>query len=128
VFNVERYLDAPPPDDVEPIDAVRYFLLAGDHEAGLDDPTQRHIRVRGGQAAGAGPADLVERFDAARARLAPRLADLPESQPVLVFDLWLLRLDQCLITSRANRRARAPATCPTTATNDRRSVRATCDR
>ncbi|WP_165942756.1 maleylpyruvate isomerase N-terminal domain-containing protein [Micromonospora sp. KC721] len=98
VFNVERYLDAPVPAGVDQIDAVRYFLTAGDPQAGPEDPTQRHIRARGEQAAGTGATDLADRFDAARARLEPRLADLPSEHPVLVFDRWAMPLDQCLIT------------------------------
>ncbi|TDC42910.1 maleylpyruvate isomerase N-terminal domain-containing protein [Micromonospora sp. KC213] len=95
---MERYLDAPVPEGMDQIDAVRYFLAAGDPQAGPEDPTQRHIRARGEQAAGGGPADLADRFDAARARLGLRLADLPGEHPVLVFDRWAMPLDQCLIT------------------------------
>ena len=77
VFNVERFLDTPLSTDAAPIDAVAYFLAA-DFEPELDDPARR--------------------FDAARARLAVRLAELPAEQPVVVFDRWVLPLDQCLIT------------------------------
>lgn len=98
VFNVERYLDAPVPEGTDPVDAVQYFLLAGDPQAGPDDPTQQHIRVRGEQAAGLGPVDLAERFDTVRDRLAPRLAGLSSDHLVLLFDRWVMSLDQCLIT------------------------------
>ncbi|MGW1676200.1 maleylpyruvate isomerase N-terminal domain-containing protein [Saccharopolyspora sp. NPDC002376] len=72
--------------------------VAGEPEFDVDHAGQRRIRARGEQAAGLGPTDLAERFDAARARLAPRLAALPAEQPVLVFDRWVLPLDQCLLT------------------------------
>ncbi|MQA95879.1 MAG: hypothetical protein GEV11_14960 [Streptosporangiales bacterium] len=98
VFNVERYLDTDRPADAPRLDAVRYFLAADAGETDLDGPTARAIRDRGEQAAGDGPADLAERFDAARARLAPRLAGLPADHEVVVLDRWLLPLDQALIT------------------------------
>lgn len=98
VFNVERFLDTPPPGDAPRLDAVRYFLQADAREPDPHGPVARHIRVRGEEAAAGGAADLAERFDAARTRLAVRLRELPEDLEVVVFDRWLLPLDQALLT------------------------------
>jgi hypothetical protein len=103
VCNVERFLDARAPDSATSglpglIDAVQYYVLTGDPEADVNDPTWRHVRDRGEQAAGTGAIDLADRFDAARERLATRLPSLDEGQPVVVFDQWVLSLRECLIT------------------------------
>lgn len=98
VFNVERYLDAPVTADAPVLDAVSYFCAAGDQDA--DDPpaVRRTVRERGEQDAAGGPGDLADRYDAARARLAARLPELPDQRPVLVFDRYPLPLRECLLT------------------------------
>jgi hypothetical protein len=99
VFNVERYLDTPLPAEFIEVDAVRYYLLQVDE--GPDDPVRRSIRERGEQDAGSGAADLADRFDDARGRLATRLRALPADHPVAVlaaYGRFRLRLDECLIT------------------------------
>jgi hypothetical protein len=96
VFTVERHLDTPMVAGLPRVDAVSYYALTFDD--GPDDPVRRRIRDRGEEDAGTGPTDLAERFDAARSRLAPRLSSLPADHPVVVFDRWQLRLDECLLT------------------------------
>jgi hypothetical protein len=99
VLNVERYLDAPVPAGMPILDAVSYFGTAGGPD--VDDPSaavHRLIRERGEQDAAGGPADLADRFDAARARLSVRLPQLAQDQPVLMFGRHVLPLDQCLLT------------------------------
>jgi len=93
VFNVERYLETPMPADVTDVDAVRYYVLQAD-----DEPVRQTIRERGEQDAASGAADLADRYDAARARLAQRLPGLPAEHPVVAFGRYRLRLDQCLVT------------------------------
>ncbi|OLB80135.1 MAG: hypothetical protein AUI14_07825 [Actinobacteria bacterium 13_2_20CM_2_71_6] len=98
VFNVERYLEAPVPPDAPMLNAVTYFQPA----TGLDgrDPTDdvhRIIRERGEQDAAGGPEELADRYDATRARLAVRLAELPDDRPVLMFGR-VLPLGECVVT------------------------------
>ncbi|GAB1644932.1 maleylpyruvate isomerase N-terminal domain-containing protein [Krasilnikovia sp. MM14-A1259] len=99
VFNVERYLDADAITEPPTLDAVSYFRTAGGPDA--DDPqatVHRLIRERGEQDAANGPLDLADRYDAARARLAQRLADLDGDRPVLMFGRYVLTLHECLLT------------------------------
>lgn len=98
VFNVEGYLAAQVPPDLAPLDAVGYFLNAGDPDAPLESAPQRRIRNLGEQDAGRDAADLAARFDAARERLAVRLAAEPADRPVLMFGPSVLPLDQALVT------------------------------
>jgi hypothetical protein len=98
VLNVERYLDAPQIADVPLLDAVSYFT-AGSPDA--DDPSadvHRLIRDRGEQEAAYGPIDLANRYDATRARLAVRLSQLPQDQPVPMFGRCVLPLGESLLT------------------------------
>lgn len=98
VFNVEAYLAAELPEGRTPMDAVAYFLNVGDPDAPLDEYVKRRIRELGEQDAGTSAADLAERFDAARSRLAVRLAQEKPDRLVLMFGHSLLPLDQALIT------------------------------
>lgn len=99
VFNVERFLDAPVPAHAAVLDAVTYFAVGSRPDIdGLHGPIQRAIRERGEQDAAGGPADLADRYDAARAGLVQRLAGLPDDRPVLMFDRHVLPLGECLLT------------------------------
>jgi hypothetical protein len=99
VFNVERYLDAPVPAGAPMLDAVAYFRAGSLPDVdGLDGVVQRSIRERGEQDAAGGPADLADRYDAARGRLVARLAALPEDRPVVMFGRHVLPLGECLLT------------------------------
>jgi uncharacterized protein (TIGR03083 family) len=101
VLNVERYLDTPLTTDDRPLDAVSYFRPADpdiDDADALSAAVHRTVRERGEQDAAGGPADLADRYDAARARLAVRLPGLPPDQPVLMFGRAVLPLQECLVT------------------------------
>jgi hypothetical protein len=99
VFNVERYLDVPVTAGPPVLDAVSYFRTAGGPDVDdLSAAVHRTIRERGEQDAGSGPADLADRYDAARTRLAVRLPGLPEDRPVLMLGQYVLPLRQCLLT------------------------------
>jgi uncharacterized protein (TIGR03083 family) len=101
VLNVERYLDTPPTTGDRPLDAVSYFRAAGpdiDDADTLSAAVHRSVRERGEQDAAGGPADLADRYDAARSRLAVRLPGLPQDQPVLMFGRYVLPLRECLVT------------------------------
>jgi len=99
VLNVERYLDAEVPPGAAELDAVAYFVSAGGSD--LADPStaaNRVIRERGEQDAAGGPQALADAYDAARARLAVRLAGLHGDRPVVMFSRYVLTLDECLVT------------------------------
>lgn len=96
-FNVERWLQAPPPVGGAPIDAVAYYLAGAAPAPDLDDAVPSRIRETGEQEAAAGPAALAADFDATRARLATLLPALAPDRPVGVF-AHVLPLDQCLLT------------------------------
>jgi hypothetical protein len=64
----------------------------------LADPVHRVIRERGEQEAAGGPEHLADRYDATCARLAVRLAALPDDRPVLMFGRYVLPLRECLLT------------------------------
>jgi uncharacterized protein (TIGR03083 family) len=91
VFNIERYLQAPVLAGVPMVDAVTYFGMASGPEV------DRAVRDRGEQDAAGGPADLADRYDAARARLTGQLAYLPKDRPVLMFG-HVLPLRECVLT------------------------------
>jgi uncharacterized protein (TIGR03083 family) len=96
VFTVEKYLSATPPAGPPTVDAAGYFLAATDGDPG--SATNRQIRERGEQDAGAGPGDLADRYDAALARLADRLAALDPARPVPMLGGAVLTLADCLVT------------------------------
>jgi Mycothiol maleylpyruvate isomerase N-terminal domain len=99
VLNVERYLDAAVTPGAVQLDAVQYFLASGG--SNTDDPSSsvnRTIRERGEQEAAGGPRALADAYDAARVRLAERLAGLRGDQPVLMFGRYVLPLEECLVT------------------------------
>ncbi|MBM2618501.1 maleylpyruvate isomerase N-terminal domain-containing protein [Actinoplanes sp. LDG1-06] len=96
VFNVERWLAAPPGEG-DPIDTVAYYLAGAAPAPDLDGVVPSRIRETGEEEALAGPAALAADFDAARARLATRLPTLAPDRPVRVF-AHVLPLDQCLLT------------------------------
>lgn len=98
VFNVETYLETEAPRDRAPMDAAAYFLNVGDPDAPLDEHLKQRIRELGEQEAGVGAADLADRFDAARSRLAVRLAAEEPDRLVLMFGDSVLTLEQALIT------------------------------
>jgi hypothetical protein len=97
VFHVESFLDAPPLPEVEPTDAVRYYLDGNDPDTPADDPIKQRIRGRGEQRAEVGPVRLAEAVDGARSRLTERLAALDPSLNVTMFGRFVLPLDQCLL-------------------------------
>ncbi len=99
VLNVERYLDAAVPTGIPSMDAVSYFVGVGGPTPGDRDlHANRVIRERGEQDAGTGADDLADRFDAARARLGDRLPPLAGDRPTLMFDRYVLPLDEVLRT------------------------------
>ena len=98
VSNVELYLDRPRLPGVEPVDAVRYYVEGNDPDAPTDDPVKQRIRARADERATVGPAGLADDFDGSLARLAGRLPGLDPAMLVTVFDRWVLRLDQFLLT------------------------------
>src|SRR5687768_8758385 len=73
VFNVETYLNAPPPAGPPTVDAAGYFFALTDADSDPESEANRLIRERGEADAGRGAADLAGRYDAALARLADRL-------------------------------------------------------
>jgi uncharacterized protein (TIGR03083 family) len=96
VSNVHRFLDAPVPADASVMAAVRYYSQHGDVDVHSDTSTR--IRVLSEQNAGPSAADLAARYDAAVQSVAARLSGLSESMLVLMFNQWVLPLDQCLLT------------------------------
>ena len=95
VFTLEQYLDAPPPaPDAPLIDAATYLLRVAD----LSPEDNLQVRARGEAEAEAGPAELIERYEAALARLTARLATLPETLPVPMVGGNVLPLGECLVT------------------------------
>ncbi|GAA3435448.1 hypothetical protein GCM10018954_050540 [Kutzneria kofuensis] len=93
---MHRFLDAAVPPDLVPMDAVRYYTQHGDVD--VDSEVATGIRVRSEEHAGPSAADLAARYDAALESVAARLDGLPPELPVLMFDRWVLPLDQCLLT------------------------------
>ena len=98
VFNVERHLDTPLLEGLEPLNVVSYYVGGGDPDAPLDDPAKVRIRAVSEQEAAGGPEVLADRYDEALARLAVRLPMLPEDHLVTVFDRWVLPLGESLAT------------------------------
>jgi hypothetical protein len=96
VPNVHRYLDAAVPADPSPMDAVRYYAQHG--EVDVHSENSARIRALGEDTAGSSAADLAARYDAAVQSVATRLSGLPEDRLVLMFNRWVLPLDQCLLT------------------------------
>lgn len=95
VFTLENYLDAPPPAPGVPmIDAATYLMRVAD----LSPDDNAMVRERGEAEAEAGPDELIERYDAALARLTTRLPALPENLGVPMVGGNVLPLDECLIT------------------------------
>ncbi len=95
VFTLENYLDAPAPGpDARPIDAATYLLLVSD----LSPEDNLQVRERGEVEAAAGPGGLIDRYDAAVARLATRLPALPAGHPVPMVGGNVLPLEECLVT------------------------------
>ena len=98
VSNVERYLDRPPLPGVDPVDAVRYYVDGNDPDAPTDDPVKQRIRAVADTRATVGPAQLSDDFDECLRRLSARLPGADATTPITVFDRWVLRLDQFLLT------------------------------
>src|ERR1700749_5107098 len=96
VLRVAASLDQPVPDEA-PLDAVTYFHTRTEPGASPHGPTQQRVRGLGEEAAGDGPADLIERVEATIADLATRLPTMPPDRPVLGNGA-VLRLDQWLLT------------------------------
>jgi hypothetical protein len=96
VPNIHRYLDATVPADLSPMDAVRYYSQHGEVDVYSDRSTR--IRALGEETAGSSAADLAARYDSAVQSVAARLHGLPEDMLVLMFNQWVLPLDQCLLT------------------------------
>lgn len=97
-FTVEGYLSASPPTAGEALDAPGYFLALPELAAGIDADFHAAIRERAGVEAAAGPAALLDRFDAALASLGSTLPEQPPDRPVSVLDGLLLPLDEYLVT------------------------------
>lgn len=96
VFKVEESLTAAIPDQ-PPVDAAEYFATSYVPGESPDTPAHQRIRQMSEEAAGVGPADLVERVDAALSRLSVALPAAPADR--LVFGTRrVLRLDQWVLT------------------------------
>jgi hypothetical protein len=95
VFTLEKYLDADrPAADARAIDAATYLMQISD----LTPDDNLQVRERGEAEAAAGPRDLIDRYDAALARLSARLPALPETHLVPMVGGNVLPLGECLIT------------------------------
>jgi uncharacterized protein (TIGR03083 family) len=95
VFTLEKYLDTPPPGpDTRLIDAATYLIQVAD----LSPEDNLQVRERGEVEAEAGPQELIDRYDAAVARLRPRLAALAVTHPVPMVGGNVLPLGECLVT------------------------------
>ncbi len=95
VFTLENYLDAPPPaPDAPVIDAATYLMRVAD----LSPDDNAMVRERGEAEAEAGPDELIDRYDAALARLTSRLPALSADLGVPMVGGNVLPLDECLIT------------------------------
>jgi uncharacterized protein (TIGR03083 family) len=95
VFTLENYLNADPPAPGTPlIDAPTYLMQVSD----LSPDDNLQVRERGEAEADAGPEELIDRYDAARARLAARLPTLGEAHPVPMVGGNVLPLGECLVT------------------------------
>lgn len=93
---VEEYLDKGEPDgDVSFDSAGHYFSSVMD---GLDDSGHAGIRARGAEVADAGWEAVVERTNAAAARLPGRLEAEPAGRLLEVFGGNVMRLDDYLHT------------------------------
>jgi hypothetical protein len=95
--SVEAYLDREEPTE-EPLSAAQYYASVLDGAHDLDSPFHQAIRQRGEDAAAEGHPALVESFDAALARLAPRLAEERANRVVKAFLDRVLTLDEYLVT------------------------------
>jgi hypothetical protein len=97
VGNVIRFLDVPVPADRPVMEAVGYYSQYGG-EVDVHSENNTRIRVLSEEYAGPSAADLAARYDAYVQTAAARLDGLAEDRLVLVFDRWVLPLDQCLLT------------------------------
>ena len=78
------------------LEAVRYYSQHGEVDVYSDKSTR--IRALGEETAGASAAELAARYDSTVESVAARLDGLSESMLVLMFNRWVLPLDQCLLT------------------------------
>jgi hypothetical protein len=98
VFNVETYLNAPPPAGPPTVDAAGYFLALTEADGDPGSEANRLIRERGEADAGRDAADLAERYDAALARLADRLPATDPATAVPMAGGTVLTVADCLVT------------------------------
>jgi uncharacterized protein (TIGR03083 family) len=97
VGNVTRFLDVPVPADQPVMEAVRYYSQHGD-EVDVYSENNTRIRVLSEEFAGPSAAELAARYDASVETVAARLDGLADDRLVLMFNRWVLPLDQCLLT------------------------------
>ena len=97
VGNIPRFLDAPVPADAAVMEAVGYYSQHG-AEVDVYSDNNTRIRVLSEQHAGPSAPALAARYDATVESVAARLTGLSESTLVLMFNQWVLPLDQCLLT------------------------------
>ena len=97
VGNVTRFLDAPVPADAPVMDGIRYYSQHGS-EVDVYSEDNTRIRVLSEEFAGPSAAELAARYDASVETVATRLDGLAEDRLVLLFNRWVLPLDQCLLT------------------------------
>jgi uncharacterized protein (TIGR03083 family) len=95
--NVTRFLDLPVPADAPVMDAVHYYAQHGG-EVDVHSENNTRIRVLGEEQAGRSAAELADRYDDTVRTVAAALDGLPEDRLVLMFNRWVLPLDQCLTT------------------------------
>lgn len=99
VTSVDAYLDVPVPEGDVPLDAAGYFLsIDGLSDRDLQSPLHTAIRSRADEEAHAGPAGVIERWDAAIGRLAARLPDEPRDRVLPALGGRLVLLEEYLIT------------------------------
>jgi hypothetical protein len=98
VTSVDAYLDVPPPQGDDVLDAAGYFgSIDGLADRDLHNELHTAIRARAAEEADAGPAGVVERWDASR-RLAARLPDEPPDRVVPALGGRCVLLDEYLVT------------------------------
>ena len=99
VTSVDAYLVALPSEGDDPLDSAGYFLsIDGLSDGDLHSQLHTAIRSRADQEAHAGPAGVIERWDAAIGRLAARLPEEPQDRVLPALGGRLVLLDEYLVT------------------------------
>jgi hypothetical protein len=98
-IGVEDYLDGDAPEPgAAPLTADQYYTRGVALTSDIHDALNAGVRERGEQMASDGQGALVERVDAALARLGPRLPSEPVDRLVKAFAGSVMTLDEYLVT------------------------------